>query len=90
MIRFDSQINNPYSEAIDIISSFKQYISPVTYDVEYMKKQMITVLNERLINNKTLREVANILNLKSTERVRQIEGKVLRILNEKMRGKYVK
>ena len=39
MIRFDSQIDNPYSDAIDIISSFKQYISPVTYDVEYMKKQ---------------------------------------------------
>ena len=89
MIRFDSEINNPYTEAVDIICNYKQFINPIKYDVEKFKKQMITVLNERLINNKTLTEIGQILGVRQ-ERVRQIEAKLLRILNQKMKGKYVK
>lgn len=89
MIRFDSEINNPYTEAVDIICNYKQYINPVKYDVEKFKRQMITVLNERLINNKTLREISQILGVRQ-ERVRQIEFKLKRILNEKMKGTYGK
>ena len=51
MIYFDSDLQNPYTDAIDIIDNHKQFINPVNYDVEKFKKQMITVLNERLINN---------------------------------------
>jgi len=87
MIRFDSEINNPYTEAVDVITNYKQFINPVNYDVEKFKKQMITVLNERLINEKTLKEIGQMLGVRQ-ERVRQIEAKLLRILNQKMKGTY--
>ena len=89
MIRFDSEINNPYTEAVHVITNYKQFINPVNYDVEKFKKQMITVLNERLINEKTLKEIGQMLGVRQ-ERVRQIEAKLLRILNQKMKGRYVK
>ena len=88
MIRFDSEINNPVQEAVDIIINYKQLnVSAKKYDFEKFRKQMITVLNERLINNKTLREIGQILGV-GQERVRQIESKLLRILSKKMKGLY--
>jgi DNA-directed RNA polymerase specialized sigma subunit len=87
MIRFDSEINNPYTDAINIITKYRQFVNPVNYDVEKFKKQMITVLNERIINNKTLKETGQMLNV-GQERVRQIEAKLIRILQNKMKGIY--
>ena len=90
MIRFDSEINNPVQEAVDIIMNYKQLnVSAKKYDFEKFKKQMITVLNERLINNKTLREIGQILGVRH-ERVRQIECRLKEILMKKMKGTYGK
>ena len=89
MIRFDSEINSPYTEAVNVITNYKPYIHPERFDVEYSKKQLCTVLNERLINGKTLDEVGLMLNV-TKERIRQLEAKLLRILNQKMKGTYGK
>ena len=40
MIRFDSEINNPYTDAINIITKYRQFVNPVNYDVEKFKKQI--------------------------------------------------
>ena len=49
------------------------------------RNQFLVVLQERLINQKTLKQCAEILN-KSQERTRQIEAKLIRILRTKMKG----
>ena len=49
-------------------------------DVNYYRNQMLVVLNERIIKSKTLKQVAHMLNLKHSERVRQIEARVKHIL----------
>jgi hypothetical protein len=84
-MKFDSSIQSPIKDAINIITNYKPYIHPERFDVEYAKKQLFTVLNERLINDKTLDEVGLMLNV-TGERIRQIEAKLLRILNQKMKG----
>ena len=93
MIRFDSEINNPVQEAIDIINNIE--ISPAAIknvyqaDENYFRNRYFTILNERLINNKTLVEVGQMLGI-SRNRIWQLEAKLKRILNKKMKGKYVK
>jgi DNA-directed RNA polymerase sigma subunit (sigma70/sigma32) len=47
---------------------------------------MLVVLSERILKSKTYKEVANMLNLKQAERIRQIEARVVRILYNKMKG----
>ena len=87
-MNFDSDIQSPISEAIDIVMNYK--ISPHALrqikDVDYYRKQMLVVLSERILKSKTYKEVANMLNLKQAERIRQIEARVVRILYNKMKG----
>ena len=91
-MNFDSDIQSPISEAIDILMNYK--ISPHALrqtlrqikDVDYYRKQMLVVLSERILKSKTYKEVANMLNLKQAERIRQIEARVVRILYNKMKG----
>ena len=93
MIRFDSEINNPVQEAINIVNNIKIHKSAISMlynrDKNYFRNQYFTVLNERLINNKTLEEVGQMLNVTRT-RIWQLECKLKRILNEKMKGIYGK
>jgi DNA-directed RNA polymerase sigma subunit (sigma70/sigma32) len=93
MIRFDSEINNPYTDAINIINNIKirpQAIKMVqNADENYFRNQYLTVLKERLINGKTLEEVGQMLSVTRT-RIWQIEIRLKEILTEKMKSKYVK
>jgi len=84
MIYFDSEINNPISVARDIIKECKISLYTNKEPSSY-RNQLMTVFEERVIKNKTLKQVANLLNLKSSERVRQIEFRLLRILKHHMR-----
>jgi len=90
MIRFDSEINNPVQEAINIINNINVNKGAMFYDRDknYYLNQYFTVLNERLINNKTLEEVGQMLGVTRT-RIWQLECKLKRILIEKM-NRYVK
>lgn len=92
MIYFDSEINNPVQEAIDIINNIKIHKCALSmvYNVDenYFRNQYLTVLNERLINGKTLDEVGRMLN-RTRNRIWQLERKLKRILNEKMKGQYL-
>ena len=45
---------------------------------------MLIVLKERICGDKTLKEVADILNIKTAERVRQIENKAFEKLQKQM------
>jgi|TARA_B110000211_G_scaffold216890_1_gene260287 hypothetical protein len=86
-MKFDSSIQSPIKDAINIIQNHK--ISPHATrikDIDFYKARMLIVLKEKICGNKTLKEVASILNLKTAERVRQLEHQVLRILNRKMKG----
>ena len=85
MIRFDSDINNPIQEAIDIINNIK-YVKNF-HQADYFKYQCKVVLQERIINNKTLDEVGLMLNV-TRERIRQIEIRLKEILITKMKGQY--
>ena len=93
MIRFDSEINNPIQEAIDIINNIKIHKSAISVlcnrDKNYFRNQYLTVLKERFINNKTLEEVGQMLNVTRT-RIWQIETRLKEILFEKMKGTYGK
>ena len=86
-IHFDSDVNNPYTDAINIIMNYKEFVSPHLVDKEKFKKQSLIVLNERLINNKTLDEVGIMLNV-TRERIRQIEIRLKEILQKQMKGLY--
>ena len=86
-IHFDSEINNPVQEAVNIIMNYKEFVSSHLVDKEKFKKQSLIVLNERLINNKTLDEVGLMLNV-TRERIRQIEIRLKEILIKKMKGLY--
>ena len=93
MIRFDSENNNPIQEAINVINNIKisNHALSMVYNIDesYYKKQYLTVLKERLINNKTLEEVGQMLNVTRT-RIWQLEAKLKRILQKQMIGKYGK
>ena len=91
MIKFDSDINNPVIDALDIINNIE--ISPAAIknvlnsDENYFKNRYIIILKERLINNKTLLELSHMLGV-SKNRVRQLEHKLKRILQKQMKGLY--
>lgn len=93
MIRFDSEINNPVQEAINIINNIKIHKSAISMlynrDNNYFRNQYFTVLNERLINSKTLEEVGQMLGVTRT-RIWQLECKLKRILSKQMKGTYGK
>jgi len=86
-MNFDSDIKSPIKDAIDIIQNHK--ISPHAtriHDVSFYRTRMLIILKERICGDKTLKEMASILNLKTAERVRQLEYQVRRILTLKMKG----
>ena len=83
-MNFDSDIKSPIKDAIEAISSYKVSNHANKTSVEFYKARMLIVLKERLCGDKTLKEVASILSV-TTERVRQIEALILRILTCKMK-----
>ena len=88
-MNFDSDIKSPISEATDIVLNMKCNHAFTNQNQDKLmkwKNQFFVVLKERLIQGKTLRQVAAMLNIKSAERIRQIEAKLLRILRNKMKG----
>ena len=85
MIRFDSEVNNPIQDAIDIINNIT-YVKNF-HQADYFKHQCKVVLLERLINKKTLDEVGLMLNV-TRERIRQIEIRLKEILITKMKVQY--
>jgi len=93
MIRFDSEIDNPVQEAIDIINNIKISSAAIKNvykaDENYFRNRYFTILKERLINNKTLEEVGQMLNVTRT-RIWQLECKLKRILSKQMKGTYGK
>ena len=91
-MNFNSSIKSPITEATDILMSYKisSHALRNIKDVDYYRKQMLIVLSERIIKSKSLKEVADILNLKHSERVRQIEARVKNILTNKLKGYNVK
>ena len=92
-IHFDSEINNPVQEAVNIINNIKIHKSAlsIVYNIDesYYRNQYLTVLKERFINNKTLEEVGQMLNVTRT-RIWQLESKLKRILQKQMKGAYGK
>jgi len=93
MIRFDSEINNPIQEAIDIINNIKISSAAIKNvykaDENYFRNRYFTILKERLINNKSLVEVGQMLGI-SRNRIWQLECKLKRILSKQMKGTYGK
>ena len=87
-MNFDSNLKSPISEATNILVNYKISLHALKNikDVDYYRNQMLVVLSERIIKSKTLKEVANMLNLKHSERIRQIEARVKHILTNKMQG----
>ncbi len=87
-MNFDSSINNPFLDAENVIINYKfsNHALRRNKPVDYYKDQMLLVLKERFLHDKTLRQCADMLNIKSKERVRQIEAKTLRILRQYMKG----
>ena len=85
---FDSAETNPILDAENIIINYKvsNHALRKLKDVDYYRGQMLVVLRERILKSKTYKEVANMLNLKHAERIRQIEARVVRILYNKMKG----
>lgn len=84
MIYFDSEINSPISVARDIIKDLKVSLY-TNQEHSLYRNQLMIVFEERVIKNKTLNQVANLLNLKSKDRVRQLEIRLLKILKHHMR-----
>jgi len=84
-MNFDSDIKSPIKDAIVAIQSYKVSNHATKISDEFYKARMLIVLKERLCGDKTLKEVASILSV-TTERVRQIEALILRILTCKMKG----
>jgi len=85
-MNFDSDIKSPIKDAIVAIQSYKVSNHATKISDEFYKARMLIVLKERICGDKTLKEVADILNIKTAERVRQIEALVIRILTRKMKG----
>ena len=87
-MNFDSSIKSPINEALDILINLNpKHFATLNDPIKLQKyrNQFLVVLQERLINQKTLKQCAEILN-KSQERTRQIEAKLIRILRTKMKG----
>ena len=87
-MNFDSSIKSPINDALDIVVNYNPKHIGTLRDplkLEKHKTQLLVVLKERLINQKTLQKTADILN-KSRERTRQIEHKLIRLLQKKMKG----
>ncbi len=86
-MNFDSSINSPIAEATDIVMNIpcvsQQYKNGK--DDNYFKNQYLVVLSERLIKGMTRMHCAKLLNLKSSQRIVQIEAKLKRILSKKMK-----
>ena len=85
-MNFDSDIKSPIKDAIEAINSYKVSNHATKISDEFYKARMLIVLKERICGDKTLKEMASILNLKTAERVRQLEYQVRRILTLKMKG----
>ena len=86
-IHFDSDVQNPLQEAVDIIMNLDISKTP-SYGTnnDYFRNQYLVVLSERLIKGMTRGYCAKLLKLKSDTRIMQIEEKLKRILSTKMRG----
>ena len=87
-MNFDSSIKSPINDALDILINLNpKHFATLNDPIKLQKyrNQFLVVLQERLINQKTLKQCAEILN-KSQERPRQIEAKLIRILRTKMKG----
>ena len=88
-MNFDSSIKSPIAEATDIIMNLP-FIQPrQNKSKEYFLNQYLVVLTERLIKHMPRSHCAKLLN-KSTTRIEQIEGKLKRILSQKLKGYNVK
>ena len=88
-MNFDSSIKSPINDALDILINLNpKHFATLNDPIKLQKyrNQFLVVLQERLINQKTLKQCAEILN-KSQERTRQIEAKLIRILRTKMNSK---
>ena len=88
IMNFDSSIKSPINDALDILINLNpKHFATLNDPIKLQKyrNQFLVVLQERLINQKTLKQCAEILN-KSQERTRQIEAKLIRILRTKMKG----
>jgi len=97
MIYFDSEINNPIQEAINIISKEQYKSSYMTYLTKFQNKKEVLnklrhrymiILTERFVKGNTLKKCGKILDI-STENVRRIESKLKRILQKRMKGQYL-
>ena len=93
MIYFDSEINNPIKDARNILLKNIDKLVSVhaprkNKDFSYFENQVLTVFEERIIQKKTLREVADMLNLKAFDRIRQIEYQIIFYLRKKMKEMY--
>ena len=87
-MNFDSSIKSPINDALDILINLNpKHFATLNDPIKLQKyrNQFLVVLQERLINQKTLKQCAEILN-KSQESTRQIEAKLIRILRTKMKG----
>ena len=87
-MNFDSSIKSPINDALEIIVNHNPKHTTTLRDpirLEKHRNQLLVVLQERLISQKTLKQCAEILN-KSVERTRQIEHKLIRILQKKLKG----
>ncbi len=87
-MNFNSDIQSPISEAIDIVMNIpiKHHQLKNGKDDNYFKNQYLVVLSERIIKGMTRMYCAKLLNLKSSQRIVQIEYKLKRILSKKMKG----
>lgn len=88
-IHFDSDVQNPLKEAVDIIMNLdisKMHQPKNGNNNDYFRNQYLVVLSERLIKGMTRGYCAKLLKLKSDTRIMQIEEKLKRILSTKMRG----
>jgi len=87
-MNFDSDIKSPINDALDILINLNPKNVSTFRDPFKLKKyrnQFLVVLQERLINDKTLKQCGELLNV-GQERIRQIEAKLIRILRTKMKG----
>ena len=87
-MNFDSSIKSPINDALDILINLNpKHFATLNDPIKLQKyrNQFLVVLQERLINKKTLKQCAEILN-KRQERPLQIEAKLIRILRTKMKG----
>ena len=68
---------------------FNAFLNKTISFVDKLKDNYLAIINDRIVNNKTLQEMGDKLGV-TRERVRQIEAKALRKLRHPSRSKGLK